>query len=125
MDLRRNLRKHHQAKLNEQLKSKKNILMKSNKNITTFEDHLNQRYGQLGTEKRTEFESKAKAYVIGELLKEERLEANLTQEALADKIGAKKSYISKVENGKTDVQLSTLYKLFEFGLGKRISIVIE
>ena len=99
--------------------------MKSNKNITTFEDHLNQRYGQLGTEKRTEFESKAKAYVIGELLKEERLEANLTQEALADKIGAKKSYISKVENGKTDVQLSTLYKLFEFGLGKRISIVIE
>lgn len=100
--------------------------MKSSiKQITTFEDHLDKRYGHIGTEKRTEFEAKAKAYVIGEMLKEERLEANLTQEELANKIGAKKSYISRVENGKTDVQLSTLYKLFEFGLGKRINIVIE
>ncbi|WP_326527600.1 helix-turn-helix transcriptional regulator [Dokdonella sp.] len=97
----------------------------SNKKITTFESHLVERYGQIGSEKRTEFEAKAKAYVIGELLKEERLEANLTQEELAEKIGAKKSYISRVENGKTDVQLSTLYRLFEYGLGKRISIVIE
>ena len=95
----------------------------SNKKITTFESHLVERYGQIGSEKRTEFE--AKAFVIGELLKEERLEANLTQEELAEKIGAKKSYISRVENGKTDVQLSTLYRLFEYGLGKRISIVIE
>ncbi len=97
----------------------------SNKKITTFESHLVERYGQIGSEKRTEFEAKAKAFVIGELLKEERLEANLTQEELAEKIGAKKSYISRVENGKTDVQLSTLYRLFEYGLGKRISIVIE
>ncbi|HAQ37817.1 MAG TPA: helix-turn-helix transcriptional regulator [Saprospiraceae bacterium] len=99
--------------------------MKSNKHITTFEDHLNERYGPVGSEKRTEFEAKAKAFVIGELLKEERLEAKLTQEELADKIGAKKSYISRIENGKTDIQLSTLFKLFEFGLGKRINIIIE
>ena len=97
----------------------------SNKKITTFESHLVERFGQIGSEKRTELEAKAKAFVIGELLKEERLEANLTQEELAEKIGAKKSYISRVENGKTDVQLSTLYRLFEYGLGKRISIVIE
>ena len=50
---------------------------------------------------------------------------NLTQEELADKIGAKKSYISRVENGKSDIQLSTLFRLFELGLGKRINIVIE
>ncbi|MBK9257809.1 MAG: helix-turn-helix transcriptional regulator [Saprospiraceae bacterium] len=97
----------------------------SKKNITTFEDHLIQRYGQIGTEKRTEFDAKAKSFVIGELLKEERLEANLTQQELANKIGAKKSYISRVENGKSDIQLSTLFKLFEFGLGKRINIIIE
>lgn len=99
--------------------------MKSNKNITTFDEYLTKRYGQIGTETRSEFESKAKSYVIGELLKEERLEAKLTQEELADKIGAKKSYISRIENGKSDIQLSTLFKLFEFGLGKRINIVIE
>ncbi len=100
-------------------------MKRDRKNITSFEDHLESRYGQIGTEKRSDFEAKAKAYVIGELLKEERLEANLTQEELADKIGAKKSYISRVENGKSDIQLSTLYKLFEFGLGKRINITIE
>ena len=60
--------------------------MKSNKNITMFEEHLTKQYGQIGSEKRTEFEAKAKSFVIGELLKEERLEANLTQEELADKI---------------------------------------
>lgn len=99
--------------------------MKSRNSLSSFEDHLTKQYGPIGSERRTEFEAKAKSFVIGELLKEERLEANLTQEALADKIGAKKSYISRIENGKTDIQLSTLFKLFEFGLGKRINIIIE
>ncbi|HQW95913.1 MAG TPA: helix-turn-helix transcriptional regulator [Saprospiraceae bacterium] len=83
------------------------------------------RYGEMGSDKRSEFEAKAKSYVIGELLKKERLEAQLTQEELADKIGAKKSYISRIENGKSDIQLSTLFRLFEYGLGKRIDIRIE
>jgi len=99
--------------------------MKKKNNISTFEDHLQKHYGKLGTPKRDEFEVKAKAFVIGELLKDERLQAKLTQEELATKIGAKKSYISRVENGKTDIQLSTLYKLFELGLGKEITISIN
>lgn len=99
--------------------------MKKKNNTTTFEDHLTKQYGKIGTRKRDEFEVKAKAFVIGELLKDERLQAKLTQEQLANKIGAKKSYISRVENGKTDIQLSTLYKLFELGLGKQITISIN
>ncbi len=99
--------------------------MKSDNNITTFEEHLTKQYGPIGSEKRAEFEAKAKTFVIGELLKEERLEANMTQEELAEKIGAKKSYISRIENGKSDIQLSTLFRLFELGLGKRINIIIE
>ena len=86
-----------------------------NKNITTFNQHLDERYGVAGTKQRTEFEIKAKAFAIGELIKEERKLANLTQEELAEKIGAKKNYISRVENGKTDIQLSTLYRLIEVG----------
>ena len=99
--------------------------MKKNKNLTSFEEHLNKQYGQKGSEIRDEFEKRAKAFVIGEMLKEERRQANLTQEELANKIGAKKSYISRIENGKTDIQISTLYKLFEQGLGKKISIAVE
>lgn len=55
-----------------------------------WDDHLDKKYGKVGTPKRTEFESKAQAFVIGELLKEERHKANLTQEALAEKTGIKK-----------------------------------
>ena len=98
--------------------------MKKKSNITTFEEHLTKQYGEKGTPKRDKFEAKAKAFTIGALLKDERLEAKLTQEELANKIGAKKSYISRIENGKTDIQLSTLYKIFEVGLSKEITISI-
>ena len=43
------------------------------------------------------------------MLKEARKEANLTQEQLVEKIGTKKSYKSRLENGKADIQLSTLF----------------
>lgn len=74
---------------------------------------------------RTEFESGAKAFVIGELLKEERAKANLTQEALAEKTGTRKSYISRIENGRADIQLSTLFKLIEQGLNKKLELYIH
>ena len=38
------------------------------KEITTFDEHLESRYGPLGTRKRTEFEIKAKAFAIGEII---------------------------------------------------------
>ncbi|SCZ02493.1 helix-turn-helix domain-containing protein [Flavobacterium caeni] len=97
---------------------------KENKNITTFDQLLDAKYGKLGNPERTNFEIKAKAFAIGELIKEERRLAHLTQQELADKTGTKKSFISRIENGHTDIQLSTLYRLLEIGLGKKISISI-
>lgn len=96
-----------------------------NNNITTFEEHLQKRHGNRGSEKRTEFEIKAKAFLIGEVIREERRLAHMTQEQLAEKVGAKKSFISRIENGKSDIQLSTLYRLLEFGLGRKIEFVIH
>lgn len=95
------------------------------KSITTFDELLNKRYGKIGTAKRTEFEIKAKAFEIGAIIKEERRLAAMNQEQLAEKTGTKKSFISRIENGHSDIQLSTLYKLIEYGLGRRISIMIE
>ena len=95
------------------------------KNITTFNEHLDQRYGKIGSKKRTEFEIKAKAFAIGEILREARKEAHLTQEQLARKTGTRKSFISRIENGHSDIQLSTLYRLVEMGFGKRVSLTIE
>ena len=93
-------------------------------NITTFDEHLDQRYGMIGTLKRTEFEIKAKAFAIGEILREARKEAQMTQEQLAQKTGTRKSFISRIENGHSDIQLSTLYRLVEIGFGKRVNLTI-
>jgi ribosome-binding protein aMBF1 (putative translation factor) len=100
-------------------------MAKKDNTITTYNQHITKRYGERGSEKRTEFEIKAKAFLIGELIKEERKNAKMTQEQLADKIGAKKSFISRIENGKTDIQLSTLYRLLEFGLGKTVEVSVN
>lgn len=87
-----------------------------------FDELLDLKYGKTGTELRDNFEEKAQYFVISEMLKVARKEANMTQEQLAEKVGTKKSYISRLENGKCDIQLSTLYRIFEFGLGKRINL---
>ena len=90
-------------------------------NLTPIEDLIEEDFGKEGTPSRLEFENGCDAFIIGEQLKEERLRAGLTQEQLADRIGTKKSFISRVEKGHADIQLSTLVKLFR-GLGRQISV---
>ena len=90
-------------------------------NITPIEDLITEDFGAVGTPVRDLFEMECDAFVIGEQLKDERLKAGLTQEQLANKIGTKKSFISRVEKGRTDIQLSTLVKLFR-GLGRHVSV---
>jgi HTH-type transcriptional regulator/antitoxin HipB len=51
----------------------------NNKNIKTFNQHRDKRYGETGTKERTDFEIKAKSFAIGELIKEERKLAHLIQ----------------------------------------------
>ena len=93
--------------------------------ITTFEQHLEKEYGAKGTHLREKFEADAMAFRLGELLKEARKDANLTQEELAQKSGTKKSYISRIESGKSEIQLSTFYRILKIGLGKDLQISIE
>ena len=94
------------------------------KKAGSFDELLDVKYGKIGVKKRDAFEEKAQYFVISEMLKEARRGAHLTQEQLAAKIGTKKSYISRLENGSCNIQLSTLYRIFEEGLGIRISLLI-
>jgi len=94
------------------------------KNITNFEDLLIDKYGKKGTPERDKFDADSLAFRLGVMLKEARNEANLTQEQLAEKTGTKKSYISRIERGMSDIQISTYYKLIEMGLGKHLNISI-
>ncbi|WP_455669171.1 helix-turn-helix domain-containing protein [Phocaeicola sp.] len=99
------------------------MINKSIKGCHTFDEILDVEYGVEGTPERKAFERGAEAFILAERLKEERLKAGLTQEQLAEKIGTKKTYISRIENGKADVQLSTLFRIFE-GLGKKVCLTI-
>ena len=98
---------------------------KTVKNVTTFEEHLDKRYGKSGSTKRTEFEIKAKAFAIGEVIREERHLAHLTQEQLADKCGTTKTYISRIENNASDIRLSTLMRIISEGLGGHLKLSVD
>ena len=104
---------------------KKEIEKISNNKVVSWDKHLDKKYGLHGSTTRTEFEMKAQTFILGELLKEEREKANLTQAEMAEKIGTKKSYISRIENGRADIQLSTLYRLIEQGLNRKLELSIH
>lgn len=59
------------------------------------------------------------------MIKQARKDAGLTQEELAQKSGTSKHYISRLENNKADIELLTLKKIIEAGLGKRLQIAIK
>lgn len=92
------------------------------KGIKTFDELLDKEYGKIGTDNRNEYEVNAQMFIVSEMLKEARKSANLTQDQLAVKAGTKKSYISKIENAKGNIQLSTLIRIFEKGLNKKIGL---
>lgn len=94
-------------------------------NVTKFEDLLIEKYGEKGTPQRDKFDADSLAFRLGVMLKEARKSANLTQEQLAERTGTKKSYISRIERGLSDIQMSTYYKLVELGLGKQLNISIQ
>ncbi|MDH5415447.1 MAG: helix-turn-helix domain-containing protein [Flavobacteriaceae bacterium] len=67
--------------------------------------------------------SKSEKY--GSLIRTARLKAGLTQEQLAERSGTSRFYISRLENNRTDVELSTFRKIVEAGLGKHFKLIIE
>ena len=94
------------------------------KKLTDFEDILIENYGEKGSVSRDQYEAEALAFRLGAMLKEARKEAKLTQEEVAKRTGTKKSYISRIERGQSDIQVSTYHKLIEIGLEKSLTISI-
>lgn len=79
--------------------------------LKTANEHFDEKYGKEGTNTRIEFEYETVLFSMGEMLKESRLKLDLTQEELAERTGLKRSYISKIEKGETDIRLSNFLKL--------------
>jgi len=62
---------------------------------------------------------------IGRMIRDVRLARGFTQEELARKSGTTRTYISRIENAHSDLELATLRKIVETGLGKRLEILIK
>lgn len=67
----------------------------------------------------------ASLYRYGRLIKSARLKAGLTQQQLASRSGTTRFYISRIENNKADLEMSTFRKIVEAGLGKKLTLMIE
>jgi HTH-type transcriptional regulator / antitoxin HipB len=98
---------------------------KLNKNLTSFEEHLDEQYGKRGTEERERFEEGFEAFRLGVMLQELRKGQGLTQEQLAEKCGTTKTYISRIENDASDIRLSTLMRIIREGLGGHLRLSVD
>lgn len=82
----------------------------------THEQMLDKLLGPVGTPERDEFDAEVKAaaqeYFIGEAIKETRKKQGLTQEELGERMGVKKSYVSKMESGR-NIAYSTIMRAFK------------
>ena len=99
--------------------------MKKNKNITTFDAHLDAQYGKPEESRRMQFEQGFEAFKLGVLIGQARRHLKMTQQELAERAGTTKAYISRIENDASDIRLSTLMRIVQKGLGGRLVLTLE
>ena len=88
-------------------------------------EELTDKYiGKSGTKERDEFDNELRLDLLGEAIKQARLERHLTQEQLGDLVGVKKAQISKIENSTTDARFATVMKVFK-ALDVKVSFNVE
>jgi DNA-binding XRE family transcriptional regulator len=79
--------------------------------IRNYSDVLAAQYGAHGTPERSKFDEEAYAFYTAQVLLDARKNAKITQSELADRIGADKSYISRIEKGATVPSVATFYRI--------------
>lgn len=61
---------------------------------------------------------------IGKLIRDSRRRSGMSQQDLALVSGTSRTYISRIENDRSDIELDTLRKIIETGLGRKLEIRI-
>ncbi|MCH5175653.1 MAG: helix-turn-helix transcriptional regulator [Prevotellaceae bacterium] len=83
--------------------------------LIPFEEVLDRDFGPIGTPRRDKFEAEVAAavhaYHLGEAIKRTRQAQHLTQEQLGERIGVKKSQISRLEKGGS-ITIPTMSRVF-------------
>ena len=86
-------------------------LKEISKDIYDVDAWLDESLGKEGTPEREKNRERAWEEYNAQILLDARKNAGLTQQELADRIGANKGYISRIERGLTVPTVATLYKI--------------
>ena len=89
--------------------------------IRDYSAELAKEYGAHGTPERAKFDEDAYAFYTSQILLQTRKEARMTQVELARRIGADKSYISRIEKGITVPSVATFYRIVA-ALGRSVEL---
>ena len=90
----------------------------------SLEELTDKHIGKKGTKRRDVFENELRLDLLGQTIKQVRLERNLTQEQLGELVGVKKAQISKIENNLTDARFDTILKVFK-ALNAKVNFNVE
>lgn len=93
-------------------------------NYKKFEELENKYFGEPGTPEREEYEFDLKMELIGEKIRQLRIQNNLTQTQLGELIGVKRAQISKLEHGNHSASVSTIMKVFH-AMKAKVKMKIE
>ena len=86
-------------------------LKEISKDIYDIDAWLDESLGKEGTSEREKNRERAWEEYNAQILLDARKNAGVTQQELADRIGANKGYISRIERGLTVPTVATLYKI--------------
>ena len=91
----------------------------------TLDQLKDQYYGSVGTDARDNLERELEALRIGFKIREAREKLGLTQAELAQRVGKKREFISKIENDGQNITLKTLFEVIEQGLGGKLEVSVN
>ena len=92
------------------------------KTLSQLEDKY---IGRRGTADRERSEKEISDLMIGYQIRNGRLKLDLTQEDLAERIGRKREFISRIENDGSNLTIRTLRDIVEVGLGGSLKIEVD
>lgn len=93
-------------------------------NIKTLSQLEDKYIGEKGTNARDHYEKELADLMIGYQIRNGRLKLELTQEDLAERIGKKREFISRIENDGSNLTIKTLRDIVEVGLGGTLKIEV-
>ena len=84
--------------------------------LYSFDELLDEEYGQVGTPERDKFErdvdNAVQAFRVGEAIKQAREAKKLTQAELGEKMGVQRSQVCRLEKGKS-ITLNSMMRAFK------------